>query len=274
MKQDFKNNTVERLMAIMAYLAAAAAPKRLTDIARDLGLSKASTLRILCSLEKGQWVITEPNTGMYKIGYRIMEMGLSILSNTPVAATGLPYLTGLRNVTNETVGLSIRVENERMFIEDIQSNRELRFIAPLGKRLPLWIGAAGKVILANMKENERAAVLDGLRAQTPQLTSGELLDIPSLEDELARIRKEGFAISIGERESGTAAVAAAIFDRHNEVIGAVNIAGPVERFDKNVIKDYCKLIKEASDSISQQMGAIIGFNPLRLDRSGEPGRAG
>jgi DNA-binding IclR family transcriptional regulator len=257
MKQDFKNNMVERLMAIVSYLASTDTPKRLTDIARDLRLSKASTLRILHSLEKGQWVITDPNTGMYKIGYRIMGMGLSILSNTPIAAMSLPYLTELRDVTNETIGLSIRVENERMFIEDIQSNRELRFIPPMGKRLPLWIGAAGKVILANMAKKEITAVLDKLRIQTPKLDSGEPLNITKLNNELAQIRKEGCSVSIGERESGTAAVAAAIFNRHNEVIGAVTIAGPIERFNKNVIKKYCKLIKITADNINQQTGATI-----------------
>ena len=68
MKQAVKNNTVERLMAIMSYLASTDTPKRLTEIARDLGLSKASTFRIMHPLEKGRWVIIEPGTGMYKIG--------------------------------------------------------------------------------------------------------------------------------------------------------------------------------------------------------------
>jgi DNA-binding IclR family transcriptional regulator len=256
MKQTFKLNTVDRLIAIMSYLASANNPKKLTEIAKQLGFSKASTYRILCSLEKGQWVIRNTETGKYSVGYEILELGRSLLSNIDVKVVGMPHLIRLRDVTGETVGLSIYVGKERMFIEEMQSNHELRYITPLGKRLPLWCGAVGKVILANINKDEADAILNELRQLgVPRLASGQILDIARLHRELAMIRRQGFAISREERERGTSAVAAAIFDHNNEIIGAINICGPCERFQKDVLKKHCVLVREAAENINQQMGA-------------------
>ena len=261
MKQDSKNNIIDRLMTIVSHLARSSTPERMTEIARELKLSKTTTFRILHRLEKGQWVTCDPDTGMYKIGTKMMEIGLSIRSNTPIVAIVMPFLTELRDTTNETVGLSIRVDNERIFIEEMQSNRELRFISPLGRRLPLWAGAVGKAILANLKETEKTEFFNQLEQQgLPAFSSGKTLDINELLTELVQIQKDGCAVSIGEREKGTSAVASPIFDIHNEVIGAVNIAGPTDRFRKEVLSRYSSLIKRTADFINQKTGSEIRYS--------------
>jgi DNA-binding IclR family transcriptional regulator len=255
MELDFKNDMISRVISVVSYLASANTPKRLTDISRDLELSKASVFRILRGLENGHWVVSEPETGMYKIGYKIMEMGLSILANTNIAVICRPFLLDLRDASGETVGLSIRVDNKRMFVDDAQSNHEVRFITPLGKTLPLWIGAIGKVILANMMEREITSIFEELtKSGLPRLSSGKVLDIIKLSSELAQIKQEGYAISIGERELGASAVASAIFDHHNEVIGAISIAGPSERLNGNILRRYSLLVKETAKKVNQRTG--------------------
>jgi DNA-binding IclR family transcriptional regulator len=258
MKQRFKLDTIDRVTTIVSYLASANAPKRLTDIAKQLGLSKASTYRILRSLERWQWVVCEPDTGMYRIGYKILELGLTLLSNTTIKVVSLPYLAELRNITGETVGLSILAGNESMFIEEMQSTRDLRYITPMGKRIPLWYGSIGKALLASMKDDKVAVLIDELmQSGAPHFPSGKALDIDKLRAELVTIRKQGYAVSIEEREPGASAVAAAIFNHHNEVVGAINIVGPSERFDKDTLKKYGALVKEAAENVTRQMGASI-----------------
>ena len=254
--QEMKNSIVERLMSIMDYLTTATTPKRLTDIAKELNLSKTTTFRILHALEKGQWVSCNTDTGMYQIGIKILEMGLHMHANTPLVVIVMPYLSELRDVINETVGLSIRIDSERMFVEEIQSNRALRFISPLGTRLPLWAGAIGKVILANLKEAEKVQYIEQLKQRDlPIFPSGKVLDLDNLRAELDKIQKEGFAISFGERESGTTAIASPIFDIHGDVIGALNIAGPTDRVKNDVLIQYCKLLKKTANLINQKMGS-------------------
>jgi DNA-binding IclR family transcriptional regulator len=221
-------------------------------------LSKASTFRILHSLEKGQWVICDPDTGMYKIGYKLLELGLSLLSHITIKVVSMRHLSELRDITGETVGLSLRIGNERLFIEEMQSNHELRYITPLGKKFSLWYGAVGKVILANMKETEIAAILDELKQlRVLRLPSGKLIDLDNLRTELAKIKRQGYAVSSGEREPGTSAVAAAIFNHHDEVLGAISVVGPADRFNKARLKKYSVLVSESAKNITQHMGATV-----------------
>jgi DNA-binding IclR family transcriptional regulator len=211
-----------------------------------LGLSKASTYRVLHSLRKCQWVVCEPDTGMYRIGYRIMELGLTLLSNTTIEVVSKPYLTELRNITGETVGLSILVGNESMFIEETQSTRDLRYITPMGKKIPLWFGSIGKVILASMNDDQLAVLWDELvRSGESCFPSGKEFDIDKLRTELVTIKKQGYAVSIEEREPGASAVA------------AVNIVGPSERLNKDILKKYGTLVRETAENITRQMGAYI-----------------
>lgn len=274
MKQSFKFNTIDRVIAVMHYLASTDSPKKLSEIGRQLKLSKASTFRILHSLEKGEWVYCDPDTDTYRVGYKILELGLALLSNTTIATIGERFLPELRNITGETVALSIRVGNERMFIREMQSNSELRFISPLGKRLPLWKGAVGKAILANMKESEIDSILNNfLHTDLPYLATGELLDIKKLRQELFSIRKQGCAVSTEERDPGVTAVAAPLFNHYNEVIGAISIAGPCDRFNKEKVDHYCTLIKEFAENMTRQMGSTINLQITSSQAETPPGKS-
>jgi IclR family KDG regulon transcriptional repressor len=131
----------------------------------------------------------------------------------------------------------------------------------LGRRLPLWAGAVGKAILANIKETEKKEFFNQLKQQgLPTFSSGKILDLNELRSELVQIQKDGCAISISEREQGTSAVASPIFNIHNEVIGAVNIAGPTNRFKKEVLSRYCSLIKKTANLINQKIRSEIRFS--------------
>lgn len=210
-------------------------------------------------------MICDHETSTYRVGYKIMQLGLSVLSRTTVKIVSERFLTDLRDTTGETVGLSIRVGNEPMFVEEVQSNRGLRYITPLGMRFPLWHGSIGKVILANMKPEEVTAILNELKqSKELRLPSGQLVDIESLRQELIKIKKEGYAVSIGELEPGTSAVAAAIFNRNNEVMGAISIVGPSERFTDEILEKYCKLVNSSAQKITQQIGTVPAVHSIKM----------
>ena len=212
-------------------------------------------------LERGQWISCDADSGMYKIGTKLMEIGLSARQNTPIAAIAMPFLNELRAITNETIALSLRVDNERIFIEEIQSNRELRYIAPLGKRLPLWAGAVGKVILSFFKETEKKQYFEELKQKgLLKLPSGKVVKLKELQAEINQIQKDGYDISVGDRDPNTFGIASPIFNHNDEVIGAVGIIGPNERLNKEVIGPYCSLIKKAANDINTKMGSNIRFS--------------
>jgi DNA-binding IclR family transcriptional regulator len=249
-------DSTERIISIVSYLAPGQKKSTLTEICRDLRTSKATTHRILSSLRRMNWVSKEAGGRRYSIGPALAEIGLTVISNLDLRRATLPFLSNLNHTTNETAMLSLRVGLERVFIEQVEGSYEVRMITQLGKKYPLWLGAQGKAILAYLREDEIAQVFTNLKkAGTKILASGQSLNLKNLRKDLAEIRRRGFAVSFGERVIGAAAVAAPIFGRDNQVVGAISVSGPLHRFTEETVRQYGPAVERAALQISIQLGA-------------------
>lgn len=250
-------DSVQRALTIINYLATARRAVPLREISKHLSMSKSSAWRTLSSLERQQWVLKDPVTGMYTLGIGILQLGLTLLSNLNLRSVSLPYLTELRDTTTESVMLGIRVGLERMYVDSVESLHLVRYVAPLGKRLPLWAGAAGKAMLAWLEESEREEVIGQLRKSGELVfASGKPVDIDKMLEELAEVRREGFAVSSGERVAAATAVAASILDYNHQVMGAICVTGPLPRFTWEIAVRCGPLVTQAATKISQQLGNL------------------
>jgi IclR family acetate operon transcriptional repressor len=250
-------DSTERVISIVSYLAADLKEQGLTEICDHLKISKTTAHRILSTLQRMQWVSKDAGRRKFRIGSALTAIGLGVLYNLDVRRISLPYLTSLNQTTNETTILTLRVGFERVYAEQVEGGHEVRMIMELGKRYPLWVGAHGKCILAFLEEKEIEQVLsDAKRSPSKILASGQMLEIESLQNELAEIRKKGFWVSFGERVVGAAAVAAPIFGKDNKVLGAISVAGPQHRFTADILKRYGSLVKQAAKNVSIELGYV------------------
>jgi len=253
-------DVISRLVSVVNYLAADQSYHGISEICQKMRVNKASVHRILSSLEGMGWVVQDPETRKYKLGSPLLEIGLSLLSHLDVRMISLPYLNQLRDSLNESAMLTLRVGFERIFVDQVQDNHEIRLLAGLGKRYPLWCGAQGKVMLANLEEREIEMVIDNLiKSGIRVLASGQNLDIDGLRKELVEIRKQGFAVSVGERVIGASAVAGPIFGPDNRVAGAISVGGPLHRFGIDRASECGPLVSQVTEKISLQ---LKGFNKL------------
>lgn len=247
--------TIERIIAIITYLAVDPKFHGVTEISSELRITKSTAHRILSSLESLRWVAQDPRTERYRLGSMALQVGLSAVSNTDIRSISLPYLYDLQDNTNETAMLSLRIGSERVFIEQIQGKHEVRQIVELQKRYPIWLGAPGKVILAYMEQSEIETVLYNLvKSGVRTFASGQVLDISRLQRELAEIRRLGFTVSVGERIPEVTAVAAPIFNQNHQVVGAISVAGPISRFNVDMANNYGALVSQAARNIGFQLG--------------------
>jgi len=247
---------VERITSIISLMAHRRVPWRVTELGSELKIDKSSISRILASLERKQWVKKLPNDA-YVLGDGILEMSLSVISGIDIRRVSLPYLYELNNQTRETVGLAIRVDFEDIIIDQVESQNSVRHVLSLGVRYPLWSGATGKAILANMEESEIESICSRLKnAGDLILASGVKLNIDKFREELIIIRKQGYAISLGERTPITSAVAAPIFER-SKVKGAILATGPLHRFDESVAKNCSRFVIQAAHNISMRLGSSL-----------------
>ena len=248
-------NTTERMIAILSYLAAVDKEGSLTEISKTLGLNKSSVYRILSSLKHVDWVSQDSETQKYTLGNSIREFCMSISSEFEIRKDSRRYLEEIRDTTGETALLTLRIGFERMYVEQIPSAHELKHLVETGKRLPLWVGAPGKVILAYMDKDEIAAVMDNVKKSgIGVMASGQPVNVDEIQAELADIWRTGFYLTVGERVVGITTLAAPIFDYRHRVIGSICVSAPLSRLTPDLAMQHSPLVVMAAREISQQLG--------------------
>lgn len=214
--------------AIDVLLALVDGPQSLGAVAERTNLSKGTCHRLLASLAYRQLVLQDSTTSAYILGpgcFRFVEAMASGLGG--IGAIARPTLDELWWQTGETVTLHIRIGAQRICIEELASKQVVRYVAGVGSTAPAYVGAAGKILLAFLDEEERERRIASLHLDA--ITEQTLVDRQALEDELGRIRQVGWASSRGERVVGAAAVSGPVFDREGRVVAALSVLGPEAR---------------------------------------------
>lgn len=218
----------------------------LVEISNKVSLHKSTVHRLLASLESKGFVTRDPSTDKYRLGYRVWELSANLTQSDDPAIIWLPEMERLRDEIGETVSLYVRDGNERIRIQAVQSNEPIRRVAPIGARLPLFVGASSKVLLAHADEAVKQSIIQG--PDWPHYLRNE-----AYLQQLEEVRRQGYATSIEEREPGAAAVAAPIINRAGQLVAALSVSGPSSRLTAEIMKAQAPLITEAA----KRMGKMV-----------------
>ncbi|MET8049702.1 MULTISPECIES: IclR family transcriptional regulator [unclassified Streptosporangium] len=243
---------VERAMDVLLLFGRSNRPDLgVTEIAAELGLTKAAVHRILTALRSRELIAADPVTRRYSLGHAAIALGRAYLARTDLRAMAGPELRGLAARTRETATLSVRRGDTRLYVEQVVPEQELRIEVSLGIPYPLHAGGPSKAILAFLREEEVEGYLSrhGLEA----LTDKTITDPAKLHTELAAIRRRGYATSYGERQEGATSIAVPVFDHGGGVIAAIGVSGPSTRF-KSHMQESAPLVVEAAGRLSAQLG--------------------
>lgn len=223
------------------------------EVARRTGLSSSATGRLMLSMKELGILSQNPITKDYFLGSRLLTWAGAFLANCDIRNVAYPYLLELHARTRETISLYILDGKERVCIERLESTHNVRFVAPrVGRHLPLHAGSAGKVLLAFLPDQRREAILQNEPLES--LTEKTLVDPDKIRDEIEKIREMGYAISHGEWILEASGVAAPVFSQDGEVVAAVTISGPTQRFSDDKMREYAQLLMEITDRISRDLG--------------------
>lgn len=218
----------------------------LMELAVRTGLHKSTVHRLLATLESKGFVKRNPTTDKYRLGFRVWELSAHLTQNSDPERVLLPELEHLRDVVGETVSLYVRDGLERVRIQAVQSNQPVRRVAPVGARMPLYVGASSKVLVAFADPEIRQQVLDPARWP-------EGLDREGFRRQLEEVRQKGYAISVEEREVGAAAVSVPIFNSAGELAYALAVSGPSNRLTVERMIDLIPTLKQ----FAEQMGKMV-----------------
>jgi DNA-binding IclR family transcriptional regulator len=226
---------------------------RLSDISRQLRFSKASTHRLLDSLQRAGLVAQDPVTSHYYIGPLIFQ-----LSSNPLVVHGnliepaLEDLKQLNYTTHETVALFIRLGTQRICLEELPSAETIKYVAGRGYAVPVHLGSPGKILLAQMSDDELEKLLDKIEFDAKPSKVGREKQL--LKREVAKARKDRFAVGFGQRVPGSASLSVAI--RNYVAPVALTVLGPQDR------------IRAKTGPLLKEMKLVAGRISRRLKERG------
>lgn len=257
---------VERAADVLAALCADLdRPRGVKELSQTLGLSVSTVHRLLAALVRKQFVRQDPQTSKYAAGPWLLDVALTYLRRLDLPQVALPHMSRLRDLTSETVTLSLRDGHTRIYLAQVESPQEIRQTVETGRRFPLHLGGSGKAILAFLSDDEIDAYL---RQGALLAAGGEALDVAALRRELLAVRRAGFASSRSERLPGASSVAAPLRNHLDVVIGCLSVSGPAGRFGAEVVARYGPLVRQTADEVSRRMGAAGGSPRAELTNAG------
>lgn len=221
-----------------------------TEIATTLDLSKAVVHRLLASLKAADLVDVDPDSRRYTLGPAALALGLAYLDRIDLRRLAHPSLQRLSDETRETATLSVRHEHQRVYIDQVAPATEVRMTVSLGQPFPLHAGSSSKAFLAFLTEADQKTYL---KTKLKALTDRTITDVDALAEDLAAIRKRGFARSLGERQADAASIAAPVFNHLGTPVAVVSICGPLERFRSETDTASKYLLEEARE-LSRRLG--------------------
>lgn len=201
---------------------------KLDDVALELGIHKSNALRLLATLRTFDWVTVEEPSGRYRLGHGLIRIG-------DVASAGfrmdeaIALAERLRDLTGETVHISIPAGDAMLIVGTIESQNALRVIVTLGTEDPLHATAVGKAYLACQSPDRLSEILD--RIKLTRFTTATITSKKDLRAQLDQIRQDGYAVNLAEALERTSALAVALNlqgDRRSPV--CLSITGPADRF--------------------------------------------
>ncbi len=244
--------SVDRALQILDVFSLKEKELGVTEIAHRLDLHKSTAFGLLTTLE--YWGCIEQNrqTGKYRLGLKLLELGDRVKEGLDLRVLALPFLQELVERYRETVHLVVHDRGEVVYIEKVEGPTAIRMYSQVGKRAPMHSTGVGKVILAYRPLQEVDALIEekGLSSYTPNT----ITDPEVLREELIKIRKNGYCFDNEEIEVGLRCVAAPIMDSQQEVVAAISLSGPSMRMTDEQMKELIIPVKETALKISWSLG--------------------
>jgi len=245
-------NAIEKALAILDLFDETQYEWRLAEIQRKLGIAKSSLHWTISILVKNGYLFREEMSPVYRLGPRLLTLADLCAEQYDLRRIALPFLKKLSNETKGTAALRIRMGTSSVAVAVVNSDQPLHVRYKPGEKLPINLGAPGKVLLAHMPFKEVISLEK--KGVIKKVTPSSITDLATLARELKKIRIRGFAFSDAEAINGARAVAAPVRDRSGDVIGAVVLAFPSISLPRSKIPIMSEVVIKCARGLSEALG--------------------
>jgi IclR family KDG regulon transcriptional repressor len=243
--------SVERALDILLCFTREEHTRSLTQIAETVHMSKTTVHRLLTTLENKRFITRDKVTGLYRLGFRFIEMASLVLQDVELHRWAYPYLQRLSAEFGETVDLSILDGAQVIYLEVIESPQRVKIAAAVGQRLPAYFTASGKALLAYLPEEQVRKIFAENMAST---SSHAPISVPEMLADLRATAERGYAVSEQEYEEEINAVAVPILDAEKHPIASIAIVGPSYRLTNERLPLLGDALRKMTEVISSEVG--------------------
>lgn len=221
---------------------------------RESGISKSAVQRLASRLTEGNFLEQNPETGQYRLGVRVFELGMIVSRRGQEELVSRELLQDLVATVGETAYVAVLDGAHSVTTARAESDQAVRAVSPLGARLGAWLVASGKVLLAGMSdESLRELLPEQLEASTAHTITSRA----KLLKQLSEVRKLGWAVATEEYESGLRSIAAPVTMPDGRVVAAISVAGPLVRLNDERLPEVVSHVQAAASAASLRLVARV-----------------
>jgi len=255
------SQSLERGLAILASFRSERPLLGVSELGRDVGLSRSTTHRYVATLVALGYLQQDSVSRKYRLGSRVLDLGFSAINSMELREVAGPHLRELSDATGYTANMAILDELDIVYVDRCRSSqprqREIDLNLHVGARLPAYCTSLGKVLLAQLPEGERAARVERIDFQ--RRGPNTITSRAALTAELVRVRRQGYAVNNEELAYGLRSIAAPVLRHDGSAAGAINLAVHSSMVSSETLGESFGpvLMRTAAD-----ISARLGFRPL------------
>jgi len=244
--------TVQKALNLLEALVRSGQPRRLTELARQLNLTKPNVYRLLSTLTVLGYVKKDPLTSLYSPTLKMWEMGSLLVRDVDLVGVANPRLRRLCEEARESVQLAVFDAGFAVYVDKVDSPHPLKAMTTIGSRLPATVVSTGKAILAWLPSEALDMAFQHVKRYTPQT----LMRRKDIEQDLRETRDRGFAINRSEFRPGVCGLAVPVRDRSGGVVASIGIWGAEANILGSRRDELAHLAMIAARDISRDLGYI------------------
>lgn len=243
--------SVDRAAALLLALGDSAGEAGVTELARRLGLHKSTASRLLATLQRRGLVEQDEETGKYHLGLVVIRLADRAERTLDLRGIALPELERLARATRETVSLGVIQGDAYLTVAQVDGPNMVATPDWTGRTSPLHCTASGKVLLAALAERD---VLRIAKAGLAARTERTITRLEPLMEELAKVRRRGFATAFSEWIDGTNGIAVPVLDARGRTIASLAVWGPAYRVAPSRGSEIVAAARSAAAAVTMRLG--------------------
>lgn len=254
LKTSYNVPNLERGLMVIELLANHKKGLTLAEIIEVLDISKSSAFRIVSTLIFKNYLQKNETTKKITLSRKLLTLGISSVDEQSIVELSIDVMRAVRDELKESVMLGVLIDNKGAILEQVSSSYPVKLYVEQGTHFYLHSSVGGKSILAFLPEDELNDILKSMNLK--KLTANTITSKKDFREELAEVRKNGYAFDNGEDIQGIHCIGAPIFNEYGYPVASLWVTAPHGRLPHEEFHKKGKIVSQYALEISSKLGYL------------------